>query len=94
VKEVLQLSLQIALSVAFPALVIRWDIERLAALRLSRAWNDASFWSAVVAFGPISLIVHFTRTRRSLLGLTLGLVWALGNLVASAVVVSACELMF
>lgn len=90
-KEVLELSLQIALSIAFPALVIRWDIARLATLRLSRAWNDASLWSAVVAFGPLSLIVHFARTRRSLLGLLLGLGWAAAGLLASALVAGAFE---
>ena len=93
-KEVLQLSLQIALSVALPALVIRKDMARLTPLRLSRAWNDASLWSAVVGFGPLSLIVHFTRTRRSLVGLLLGLGFAAGSLLVSALVANACELVF
>jgi hypothetical protein len=94
VSEVLQLSLQIALSIVFPALVIRKDLARLAPLPLSRAWNDASLWSAVVAFGPLSLIVHFTRTRRSLLGLLLGLLWAAANLVISALSASALAWIF
>lgn len=93
-KEVLELSLQIALSVAFPALVVRRDIARLAPLRLARAWNDASFWSAVVAFGPLALIVHFARTRRSLLGLLLGLGWAAAGIFLSGLVSSGLEQLF
>lgn len=73
-----------AVSILFPAFVIKKDLARLAPLPLSRAWNDASLWSAIVAFGPISLVVHFTRTRRSLLGLLLGLAWAAGSLLLSA----------
>jgi hypothetical protein len=91
VTEVLKLSLQIALGIAFPALVIKKDLARLGPLPLSRAWNDASLWSAIVAFGPISLIVHFTRTRRSFLGLGLGLCWALASVLVSALGASAFE---
>jgi hypothetical protein len=76
VPDVFAVSLQIALGIGLPAVVIRKDLLRLAPEKLARAWNDASLWSAVVAFGPISLIVHFARTRRTLWGLLLGLVWA------------------
>lgn len=92
-KEVLGLSLQMALSIAFPVVVIRRDIARLPPTRLSRAWNDASLWSAVVTFSPLSLIVHFARTRRSLLGLLLGLLWALASLFASWLLAVVCELL-
>ena len=92
--EVLQLSLQIALGIAFPALVIKKDLNRLEPLFLSRAWNDASLWSAIVAFGPVSLIVHFARTRRSLRGFLLGMAWAAANVLASAVGASALEQIF
>ena len=93
-SEVLQLSLQFALSILFPALVIRRDLARLAPLPLSRAWNDASLWSAVVTFGPITLIVHFARTRRSLLGLLLGLLWAACAILLSWLLASVCEQIF
>jgi hypothetical protein len=92
--EVLALSLQFALSILFPVLIIRKDLARLAPLPLSRAWNDASLWSAVVTFGPISLIVHFARTRRSLFGLLLGLLWAGAAIALSWLVASACEQIF
>jgi hypothetical protein len=74
--EVFSVALQIALGIALPVWVIRRDLRRLPAERRSRAWLDSTVWSAVVAFGPLALIVHFTRTRRSLLGFVLGLAWA------------------
>ena len=84
--DVLAVSLQIALGIALPAIVIKKDLLRLEPVRLARAWNDASLWSAVVAFGPLCLIVHFARTRRSLWGLLLGLAWAVLAMALSAIV--------
>ncbi|HEY8943639.1 MAG TPA: hypothetical protein VIM73_05225 [Polyangiaceae bacterium] len=75
--EVLLICLQLALGIALPMLLIRQDMARLDRARLARCWNDASLWSAVVAFGPVAVVVHFARSRRSLLGLLLGLGWAL-----------------
>jgi hypothetical protein len=88
---VLELSLQILLGILLPAWVIRRDLAGLSAQRLARAWNEASLWSAVVTFGPLSLIVHFARTRRSLVGFALGVGWALVALVASALLGAAFE---
>lgn len=70
-------ALQLALGIALPAAVIRRDLSRLPAQARGRCWNEASLWSAVVAFGPIALLVHFARSRRSSLGFALGLAWAL-----------------
>jgi hypothetical protein len=92
VSEVIQLSLQVALNILFPALVLKKDLPRLSAEQLSRAWNDASLWSAVVGFGPFSLIVHFTRTRRSIYGLLLGFAWAACAAGISAGLAAAFEL--
>jgi hypothetical protein len=78
--EVISLSLQIAAGIALPVWVIRRDMRRLSPERLARAWNDATVWSAVAAFGPLALIVHFARTRRSFAGLGLGLGWAIASL--------------
>ena len=80
--EVLLLCLQLALGIALPFWIIRRDLGRAPASVLARSWNDASLWSAVVAFGPLSLIVHFARSRRSLLGFALGLGWALVYVLA------------
>ncbi len=81
--EALALCLQIALGIALPALIIKQDLLRLSSTLLARAWNDASLWCAVVAFGPLSLIVHFTRTRRSLWGFLLGIGWAAADVAAA-----------
>lgn len=75
-SEVISVAAQIALGIALPIWVIRRDLRGLPAERLARAWLDSTVWSAVVAFGPLALIVHFTRTRRSVLGFVLGLAWA------------------
>lgn len=83
--EVLHLSLQMALGIAFPILIIRRDIARLTEPLAARCWNDASLWAAVVAFGPIALVVHFARSRRSIGGLLLGLGWAVAMLVVLSV---------
>lgn len=92
--EVVHVTLQMALGIALPITIIRRDIARLSAHLLARCWNDASIWSAVVAFGPLSLIVHFARSRRSLVGLLLGLGWAAITVLALsgvALVFSAFE---
>jgi hypothetical protein len=78
------LTLQLALGLALPVWVIRRDLRRLPANQLARAWNDATVWSAVAAFGPLALIVYFARTRRSLRGFGLGLFWAVASLAAAA----------
>ena len=74
--SVLVLVLDLILGVMLTAWVVRFDMRRLTPERLARCWNDASFWSAVVAFGPLSIPVHFARTRRSVLGFLLGVLVA------------------
>jgi hypothetical protein len=81
VTSVLGVVLDLVLGVVLTAWVVRFDMRRLPPERFARSWNDASFWSAVVAFGPLSIPVHFTRTRRSVLGLLVGLLWTAGVLV-------------
>ena len=71
-SDALTLALSLVLNAALPYLVVRFDLSRLTEERLARAWTEASFLSAVVLFGPLSLPVHFTKTRRSLAGLGLG----------------------
>lgn len=68
-------ALSMALGIAVPASVVRYDVARLHGERLARAWPDASLWSAVVVFGPLCVPVHFIRTRRSWAGLGLGVFW-------------------
>jgi hypothetical protein len=70
--------------IALTAWVIRRDMRKLTPERYARGWNVASFWSAVVGFGPLSIWVHFVRTRRSFAGALLGFVWATLVLVATS----------
>ena len=80
--EVLLFTLSFALGIAVPWQIVRRDLTHLTGKRLARAWPDASVWAAVVVFGPLCLPVHFIRTRRSWLGLALGVGWLLGAILA------------
>jgi len=82
--SVLDVALQMALGVWLTAWVVRRDMRRAPLPRYRRAWNPASFWSAVVAFGPLCIPVHFARTRRTLAGFALGVLWMAGVIVALA----------
>jgi hypothetical protein len=82
VGEVLLFVFFNVLAVATSATVIRRDMRRLSEAERARSWPDASFWVAVVLFQPLSLPLHFIRTRRSLRGVALGLLWGAGVLVA------------
>ena len=86
-SEVLLLVLSFGLNIALPYLVVRYDLKRLSPARLERAWPDASLLSAVYAFGPLCLPVHFARTRRTWLGFGLGLLACALTLLAQALVV-------
>jgi hypothetical protein len=85
VHELIALVVQIVAGIALPAAVVKWDERRLTPARLRRAWPVATFWCSVVTFGIFCLPIHFWRTRRSFLGFSLGLLWAL----AAAIVLGA-----
>lgn len=72
---VVQFSLQLALGILLTWWVLRRDMRRLPPAQRERAWNDASFWVAVVVFNPICIPIHFIRTRRSLGGVVHGMAW-------------------
>lgn len=74
-RDVLELIVQFAATIGVSAWIVRRDVNRLGPDLLPRAWPDPSFWSAVVCFSPICVPVHFVRTRRSLLGILLGIGW-------------------
>ncbi|MEO8903061.1 MAG: hypothetical protein ABI488_13385 [Polyangiaceae bacterium] len=88
-SEVFILVLSFVLNGALPYFIVRYDLRRLSEQRLARAWPPASFLSAVFAFGPLSLPVHFTKTRRSLLGFGLGLGLCALTLLAQGLIASA-----
>ena len=83
--SVLLFSIQIALGVLLPWWVVRRDQRRLSAAQLAQTWNDASFWAAIVAFGPLCIPVHFIKARRSLGGVLLGAIWMIAVLAAISV---------
>jgi hypothetical protein len=91
---VVDLVLQTALGIVLTAMLLRRDMRRSSRERLSRAWNDASFWCAVVVFGPLCVPVHFVRTRRTVLGLCLGLLWTVGIFAVVALVSTAVDALF
>ncbi|MFO0571678.1 MAG: hypothetical protein U0263_38980 [Polyangiaceae bacterium] len=79
-------SVQLALGILVPWWIVRRDMRKIPETELDRAWTDPSFWSAIVLFGPLCLPFHYVKTRRSLLGLGLGVVWTFAALaVISAI---------
>ena len=92
-SEVVILVLSFVLNAALPYLVVRYDLSRLPERQLARAWPEASFLAAVFAFGPLSLPVHFVKTRRSLMGLGLGLAMCALTLVVETLLASALALL-
>ena len=81
-REVLDIIVQFIATIALSAWVVRRDVKRLRPELLSRAWPDSSFWSAVVCFSPICVPVHFVRTRRSAVGVALGVGWFTATVAA------------
>ena len=62
-------------------LFIDRDMRRLSPERLERAWSPVQLAAAVfammqVGIPQIAIIVHFVRTRRSIAGFFLGILWA------------------
>jgi hypothetical protein len=82
--EVVQLVLSAVLQIFLSFWVIRRDDRRLTGLPRSRGFPPATFWVAVVVFGPLSIPIHFVRTRRSWAGLGLGLLWFAGAMLLIA----------
>jgi hypothetical protein len=76
--------LELVVSLFATAWVVRRDMRSLDPEHYRRSWNAASFWSAVVAFGPLCIPVHFIRTRRSLWGALLGVAWTAAVLAVTS----------
>jgi hypothetical protein len=83
--DVIELMVSAALQICLTFLVIRRDERRLAGTADARSFPPATFWVAVVVFGPLSIPIHFVRTRRSWAGLVLGLLWIAATLGLIAV---------
>jgi hypothetical protein len=77
--------------VTLPAVivVIKADERRLTGEALERAWPPQSRDAAIfglwnMGVHPLCVLIHFARTRRTLLGTGLGLVWLLAIMLADA----------
>jgi hypothetical protein len=70
------------LNIALPYLITRRDRRKLSEDRLARAWNTASWGSAVYFFGPFCLPAHFWITRRTARGLLQGCAWMVAVLAS------------
>jgi hypothetical protein len=88
------LTLVVVLNVALPVLVVRRDLERLGAEQLERAWTDVTVLAACVLCGPLCLPIHFAKTRRSIAGFAVGVLWTVAVLaVAVGVELAVGELL-
>jgi len=94
VFETLVVASSLILNALLPYWIVRFDLRRLSGERLARAWTEASFLSAVLAFGPFSLPVHFAKTRRSLVGFGLGVGLAVSTLAVQALVAALLSAVF
>lgn len=83
VDEIAEYVLAAAIQMALPYWLLRRDEGKLSAAQAARRFPDSTFWVAIVAFGPLAIPIHFVRTRRSLVGLALGLAWLAVTLGAS-----------
>lgn len=77
--------------VTLPAvvLVITADERRLKGEALARAWPPQSRDAAIfglwnLGVHPLCVLIHFSRTRRSVLGTGLGLAWVVAILLVDA----------
>ena len=92
--EALELVLAMAVKIPAGLMLLSWDERRLARSapdQLARAWPPATRLSAMVLFPEIALVLHFWRTRRSVAGTLLGLVWSVGFVVGTSLPLVAID---
>ena len=90
-NEVVVLALVLPYFYLAPWWIVRRDMRRLPADKLARCWNSASFGSAVVAFGPLCLPVHFIKAHGWRKGGVQGLCWTVGAVLLPDLVLGAVE---
>lgn len=73
--DLLNVIVSMSLQIALPYWVVRRDERNLTECGRARSFPDSTFWVAIVVFGPLSIPIHYLRTRRSVTGLMLGLLW-------------------
>ena len=73
--EIVDLLVSFAVTTTLIALLLTLDERRLSPERLARAWPVSTKRIAIVFGGIFCIPIHFTRTRRTILGFILGLGW-------------------
>jgi hypothetical protein len=68
--------IELACGIGLPLALQRWDRSRLSPEQRARSWNTATWGAALYAFGPLSMLGWGWVTRRSVVGLGLGLLSA------------------
>ena len=92
VGEVVELIASWSVSTSLIFGIILLDELLMSEARLERAWPPASRNAAIIAFGPIALLVHFARTLghfrslRGVLGIPIGLLVGIAAAVGVAFV--------
>jgi hypothetical protein len=92
-REALVLLVSFFASIGVTAWILKYDIARLSPPERDRAWPVASLWAAVAWFSPLCLVIHFVRTRRSWLGVALGIGWLAAAIVAIEAMAQASDWM-
>ena len=83
----LRFVIRLILGIAVTYAVQRWDRRRLAPWQRERAWNTASWGSALYGFGPLSMLGWAWVTRQQFFrwarrSLPLAVVWSVALLLA------------
>jgi hypothetical protein len=89
--ELVQIVVSWAVTLPAVAILISRDERRLPADLLERAWPPQSRDAAIfglfnLGVHPLCVLIHFARTRRSLVGTLVGLGWLVVILLADAAV--------
>jgi hypothetical protein len=87
--ELVQIVASWAVTLPAVAVVIVQDEKRLKAAALERAWPPQSRDAAIfglwnLGVHPLCVLIHFARTRRSVLGVLVGVGWLIAILAAAA----------
>jgi hypothetical protein len=77
VADVLDVALSMLIGTVGTILFVGWDERRLPPEAQERAWPLSTRLAAGLAFGPLSIPVHFFRTRRTVRGTLAGIAIAI-----------------
>jgi hypothetical protein len=92
--DALEILVAMAIKIPTGLMLLTWDEKRLARRapdQLARAWPPATRLSAMVLFPEIALILHFWRTRRSAVGVLVGVLWSVGFVLGTGLPVAAID---